>query len=407
MSFQDLFCFIKPDLKILFHDQEKISVTTTIVVPIGSPSYSSKVLSREFQESLQNLLENFFNQLNFTRSASDKDIHSEKDDLMSRTNGLREFETKPDSTVINDFKDFHQDDLKEEPNDDEEVEDDNDLDYDPGGMDELDLEALFKVEQKLEVERKPAKVNITKRKKKENVKEEKPEMVQCEKCGKEFKRIYIAKHRNRCIKGIKRDRKKYPQKYNPQVCQICGKSTNNEFTMKSHMRSVHAEKVHKCDQCDFRTGNKPILTHHIKTVHGEKEFMCDHCDYSTTLKNSLILHLKTHVTREPVTCTICGKSVISIGNHMRSTHSEEMGHCDICGKEMKKVRISGHKRKVHAEKKHACDQCGYRTTCSSNLKLHIHKSHLGIKDMIKEQCPHCDTKTTNLQRHVRIFHPEK
>ena len=398
MSFQDLFCTIKPDLKILFHDQEKISVTTTIVVPIGSPSYSSKVLSLEFQESLQNLLENFFNQFNLSKSSDQKDITAEKDDLINNITDSRN-NPKPD-TISSEF--LNQDDLKEEMND-------ADLDYDPG-MDDLDFEAIFKVEQKLEIGQKPSKSIAIKRKKKEIIKEEKttlPEMIKCEKCGKEFKRLYFSKHRNRCINGIKPKRKQYPQKYNPQVCQICGKSTNNEFTMQSHMRSVHAEKIHKCDQCDFRTGNKPILTHHIKTVHGEKEFMCDHCDYSTTLKNSLVIHLKTHVTREPVTCTICGKSVISIGNHMRATHSEEMGHCDICGKQMKKVRISGHKRKVHAEKKHACDQCSYRTTCSSNLKLHIHKSHLGIKDMIKEQCPHCDTKTTNLERHLRIFHPEK
>ena len=93
-------------------------------------------------------------------------------------------------------------------------------------------------------------------------------------------------------------------------------------------------------------------------------------------------------------------------SHMTS-HNNEMGNCDICGKEMRKVRIRKHKKDVHFERKYPCLQCNYRAINNFNLRLHVSKSHLGIKDLVKEQCQHCDVQTTNLERHVRIHHPEK
>ena len=93
-------------------------------------------------------------------------------------------------------------------------------------------------------------------------------------------------------------------------------------------------------------------------------------------------------------------------SHMQA-HNNEMGNCDICGKEMRKVRILRHKKDVHFERKYPCLQCNYRAINSFNLRLHVSKSHLGIKDLVKEQCQYCDVQTTNLERHVRIQHPEK
>ena len=376
----DILCSIKPDLKIFFDDEPRTSVTTTIVMPSSCSFYSRILFSPEFHRSFEDMIENFFKTFDFSS--------------LNLLIGHREEILKNDSEEL-------KDDLKEEVSYSSNEEDDiindkeEDIDWSENNFDSPVNEELISIKRK-------------KRKKEKDIKNEfsasSKIKVSCPSCGKMLDSYYYEKYHKVKCEGKSED--KFNKGNAPVMCQICGKTTVNKTALESHMKNIHAEKKYKCDQCEFRTGNDYLLGVHIKKVHGKKEYMCEKCDYSSTSKGSLDKHLQTHLAREPKTCTICGKSVLCMSTHMRN-HNTEMGSCDICGKEMKKVRINCHKRKVHAERKYPCLQCSYKASTNFNLKLHVSKSHLGIKDLVKDQCPHCDFQTTNLERHLRIHHPEK
>ena len=334
---------IKPDLKILFHDKLNISVTTTIVVPVSSSSFASPLLSKEFQENFLVVLESFFKELSFS---TNEDLKNENCIEDSKVDPKEEIDDNLDDGFEN-LESFEQ--------------------VDDGDWDSNE-------DKYLSHETDSATINILKKEKKPKVKK-------------------------------KMGRPKKEKEPTLPICQECGKVFANFPCLKSHMSNVHAEKIHSCDKCEYKSGSAPSLKAHLKNVHGSKEFMCEQCDFATSAKGALLKHLKTHSKRVFQTCPICGKEVIVMSQHMLQ-HETERGNCDICGKEMKVSQIKKHKKTVHEERRYPCTQCSYKASDSYNLKLHIHKSHLGIKDLPKEQCPHCDIQSTSLAKHMKTYHPE-
>ena len=83
-----------------------------------------------------------------------------------------------------------------------------------------------------------------------------------------------------------------------------------------------------------------------------------------------------------------------------------MINCEECGKQIRKVSYKSHIKKVHGERRHACHLCSYKAQSSYNLKLHISKSHLGLKEIPKEKCQYCDVVATNIPLHMKDHHPE-
>ena len=205
------------------------------------------------------------------------------------------------------------------------------------------------------------------------------------------------KYPNKCLKcGIKY-RTKHPQescdnymklkknRYRPKVpCELCGKSYTNK---KTHMERWHTPQqertYYNCDQCAYRSLNKQTLTRHMKNHEG------------------VVLE----------TCHVCGRKFKDLKGHILRHHSSEANYgnimvkCEICGKDMRKIALYTHRRTMHMERKWACHLCSYKAQTNYNLKLHISKSHLGVKELEKEQCPHCDVITTNLPHHLKIYHP--
>jgi len=175
-----------------------------------------------------------------------------------------------------------------------------------------------------------------------------------------------------------RDRKKDT---NESCCPHCGKIYPN-YKLQEHINNVH---------------NVLRLT-----------FMCDKCNYQGTSKAQFKEHMKRH--REgKVPCQICGKLTLKVDlrRHMYRIHNAErqkMVPCTVCGKEFKKQQLLKHMRNVHAPRTAACDLCDYKARDTYNLKLHISKMHLGVKDLPKEKCQYCDEETTNLKYHIQLYH---
>ena len=204
-------------------------------------------------------------------------------------------------------------------------------------------------------------------------------MTKCLKCGRKYR--FINKHtQENCDKVIKR-------------------------------RNIISKKSLPCELCG-KIMTKPNLRFHMRSWHNPEEaesYNCDQCDYVTKKQARFHLHMNIHgrVTLEP--CHICGGKYKRLDWHIKRNHSNDpknlLVNCEICGKEFQRSHISKHKKNMHMERKFGCHLCSYKAQTSYNLKLHISKSHLGVKELEKEQCPHCDVLTTNLPYHLKIYHP--
>ena len=363
---------LKPDLKIVFDDDKTISFTTTLVVPANTR------VPEQFRYNLQEVLTNFFQTLTFNKSDFSKDEDSED----SKFDPKVEIESDDDKDIYEELNLLYEDNNVDiDTPEDAEDEDSNDIE------DENDVYS-------------PLKISIADcaKKEKSRSKSRAKKPTECGVCGKKFSRS--DKCRNHYVKCSGKVEKK------STICQICGKKLANAFTLSQHVKNKHTEKIYNCDLCSFKHGNEKQLHIHKTMVHGDKKYMCDNCDFVTASKNILENHLKRHVAREFMTCTICGKSVLDMTQHMNS-HNTEMGKCDICNKEMRVVTIKRHKRQYHGEKKLSCEYCSYRTNHYGNLKAHVN-THLGIKNrQAKDQCLYCDVQTRNMELHVKTYHPEK
>ena len=207
----------------------------------------------------------------------------------------------------------------------------------------------------------------------------------CIQCGKKYR--YMDKHTQEICDKVKAGIRNYAKNYKEAKaskvpCELCGKILTN-WGMNKHM------EIHN-----------PV---------GRTYYNCDQCAYRTVSKQALTQHMKNHEGVVLETCHICGGKYKDLKKHINRSHNNKnnnlMVKCESCGKEIRKMHLAVHMKQVHMERKYACHLCSYKAQSNSNLKLHISKSHLGVKELKKEQCPHCDVRTRSLQHHLKIYHP--
>ena len=221
-------------------------------------------------------------------------------------------------------------------------------------------------------------------------------------------RISFKKERKRLLKTKKKKIVK-----TPIPCEDCGKIFRNIATLKFHRKNFHEDQENvTCEDCGKICRNIVSLKFHRKNNHDNPENVlqqCDKCSYSTLHRYLLDQHIKSQHNYGPtVQCTECGKSFFGQNlykAHFRRMHTkQELFPCKECGKEFKKHRLQIHIAQMHRERRFACHLCSYKAQSGYNLRLHISKSHLGIKELPKHKCPHCDIETTNLDYHIKSSH---
>ena len=81
--------------------------------------------------------------------------------------------------------------------------------------------------------------------------------------------------------------------------------------------------------------------------------------------------------------------------------------CDICNASyIVRMSLSNHKRLKHGDaKKFTCQQCEYVTSKKENYEQHIRSIHEKIRE-IRLYCGKSFSDKPNLNKHVRILHPE-
>jgi len=310
--------------------------------------------------------------------------------------------------------------IKEEHNEDSDVEDDDD--YTP---------STFKSE----------------------LKSPKKERIKCKRCPRSFAYIaalnkHIKKHKEEDEEDSEDDDsdaeeggddepttsdKRYQCKMG---CAKDGRKFKMQGSLIRHYMNVH-DKPHECCSENF-TEYKLFRKHQFKVHHN---FQCAECAETFFRKEQLERHQKWHHEVEPQKCPMCPAVIKDVDMHMKNCHTGELMTCSACPyTSRRKADIDGHFRKVHTNlNKQTCSVCGEtfkglkrhleRTKCGTGKKAeatipcpegcpkmftlqdtvdkHIKRVHLKIKNKI---CPFCDYKTYskfNLNLHVTKMHEGK
>ena len=226
-------------------------------------------------------------------------------------------------------------------------------------------------------------------------------------------RISFKKQERKERKKLLQIKKGKKTDHNPVPCEDCGKMCQDSRALYNHRKYHQDQNPVPCEDCGKMCRNSRALNNHKKYHHEITEQVlqkCDKCDYSTFHKAALYAHIKNHHDSQKVQCTECGKSFFGhklYKAHVERMHMErgnEVVQCKECGKQFPKYRLKIHIRLMHKERKFACHLCTYKAQTNYNLRLHINKTHLGIKEFPKHKCPHCDIDTTNLDWHIKVHH---
>ena len=271
MSLQHLFSCIEPELKILFHDQKSVSVTTTIFIPVTFASFSAKCISPYFQENFQTFMKQFFDDNPFSDEEQEY-----KSDLL-------------------DIKDDYVDDFKATYKEEDSIK-------------SISYNGECSTEEKTD----PIVLNIKRLGKTESSENDKSSKVK----GSERQNNFICLECDFNTFELKELRYHY-------------KETNHG---KNYYEIIIVDdiKKYKCTQCAYTHERNEALRNHYKRnhLHNEKtgRFKCKKCDHVAFSKEALDLHFANHKRNPeaPVVCPTCNKQ-FKRKHHLKShmqTHSK-------------------------------------------------------------------------------------
>ena len=175
---------------------------------------------------------------------------------------------------------------------------------------------------------------------------------------------------------------------------------------------------HQCDECDFVTDSASYLSTHKTVKHRDegRVYSCDICFQTFTFSVSVKQHKKDLHHNKTFKCNKCdhiSNSKRTIERHEARAHFPDCDvfeKCNFCGKNVKRKGLKRHEKdhqRVPIDKsllKFHCKKCNYKTTTSTNLRMHDLKKH----PLYQLTCDHCSFVTAweaRLNVHIIKHHP--
>ncbi|KAF7285999.1 hypothetical protein GWI33_008302 [Rhynchophorus ferrugineus] len=195
------------------------------------------------------------------------------------------------------------------------------------------------------------------------------------------------------------------------------RETSNENKM---MEFVHLIKPGEgeTDMCMYCLKEIPIVElekhenihrEEQKLYHKQKRFlenqkvddtMCRICGVTLPYRE-IRRHERTHKRMKTAICTICGRTIKNIYNHMASHSNERKYSCDECGSAFKLTNHLQRHRLVHTSiGKHKCTTCEKAFKSPYNLKVHM-RSHQDVKPFACQVCERTFTTKQSRDNHLR------
>uniref|UniRef100_A0A182M8P8 C2H2-type domain-containing protein n=1 Tax=Anopheles culicifacies TaxID=139723 RepID=A0A182M8P8_9DIPT len=163
--------------------------------------------------------------------------------------------------------------------------------------------------------------------------------------------------------------------------------------------------LRKPTECTICGKQVKSMSDHMKIHASDKKYKCTFCDKSFAQSNNLIYHIRRHTGEKPYQCEICDKKFISnahLLSHSKFHNDEKMFQCEICCKRFNHVGNLNKHRRVHTgEKPYRCEFCNLTFNNISNKKLH-EKRHQGERNFVCEICSKGFHDTHHLERHKTV-----
>ncbi|XP_046668068.1 zinc finger protein 782-like [Homalodisca vitripennis] len=207
-----------------------------------------------------------------------------------------------------------------------------------------------------------------------------------------------------------------------KVCKECGKSFQDENSLKIHITLIHRmevvglrknlktqEKNFICDTCGKRFAFNCLLQDHINLHTGLKPYCCHKCGKSFSQKATLKQHTKTHSDVRPFQCAECSLGFYGRGDlmkHIRKHTGERPYVCEMCGEGFSRSGHLGvHRRSHTGERPYSCDVCGRAFTKRGDVVRH-RRIHTGELPYLCQVCGKSFRQSTQCANHIKSQHPD-
>jgi len=200
------------------------------------------------------------------------------------------------------------------------------------------------------------------------------------------------------------------RKIEPFKCYACDIIFYSKSQFLCHKKEEHKESF-VCKCCNKQFKYHFLLMKHIQDksnsdeVIGNSQKRCHICNKLFEI-NYFKKHLKlVHEGKILKTsCTVCGKSVHNIKDHML-LHSEPKFQCETCPKKFKREScLEHHRKRVHLNiREFKCPTCNKEFSAERHLKQHT-LVHTGLKLHTCELCGTSFKQKPHLKSHIKHVH---
>ena len=233
-------------------------------------------------------------------------------------------------------------------------------------------------------------------------------------------------------------------------CGQCDKKYQLSNNLERHRRRIHEGLVFKCQQCDQAFPTEAGLQNHIEAKHdknveedersnqespGNVLFNCPQCDKKFQHMNSVYRHQRIIHENRKFPCRRCGRSFgerrdlmshMEASKHGRSTSQDDVDKIDF---QLQNVEVGNSKEESERnsvnstpaprkrgrpskaeqerrsrEEKYTCDSCHKSFNKKTNLKRHVDRDHLNIKNFLCSDCGKAFAEKAKLTIHTLSVH---
>ena len=271
--------------------------------------------------------------------------------------------------------------------------------------------------------------------------EKKPDLIKCEHCDMVFKTDmsikahYSKEHQEEfkftCSKCPNRTSKwenhyyhhywKHHKERKLVQCDKCGKEFKRNALLKEHIQNKHEkENLNICEHCGYSTYSLSQFRYHMKTNHGGiRQKKCPYCDKRCPGKQKLEIHIdKKHPDSEDknFTCAFCGKGFIyanSLNDHKFRCKEQPDLNQKKKRRTEEQIRRRLERESNRIAKKVKCDYCDVTFIRKDEITEHYKINHPGqpiwVKALRKYNCEVCNEVffvLKNRTKHMEQCHPE-
>ncbi|XP_055594186.1 zinc finger protein 235-like isoform X2 [Uranotaenia lowii] len=185
--------------------------------------------------------------------------------------------------------------------------------------------------------------------------------------------------------------------------------TNGDDTVSSKGRKRNSKKdlskgEKRTDVCSICGKFIKNMTEHMRIHNNERRHQCPYCPKAFVSASNYNSHVNIHTRAKMYKCDLCEKQYTMLNSlkQHRITHFKERIYlCPVCGKAYyQPTGLARHKRSHFEEPKIKCSKCDKMFLTNADLKKHFSK-HLEEKPFNCDICKRGFSRKDNLKTHMK------